>query len=295
VALREEWLSTALLAAASASGGWPYYVGKTSRIEPTCWALLALNGVRTDDASSWTQFAAPHLAWLKGIQRPSGLLVEQPTAPPNFAANALAACTLAHVDPTHAGVTALLNALVAAKPLVVDAPDARQDNSLQGWPWLPETVSWLEPTGWAALALKKAGNGARGAAPRIAEAEKLMVDRVCAQGGWNYGNASAVGQDLRPYVPTTAIGLIALQDRRAEPAVERSLAWLERSRVSEPTAIALSLASIALRIHAKPTDEVDARLEGDAARAERIGNVQALAMMLYALTAGRRGPEAFTI
>ncbi len=32
----------ALLSAANADGGWGYYPGKASRLEPTCWALLAL-------------------------------------------------------------------------------------------------------------------------------------------------------------------------------------------------------------------------------------------------------------
>ena len=31
-----------LLAARNPDGGWPYYAGKTSRLEPTTWALLAL-------------------------------------------------------------------------------------------------------------------------------------------------------------------------------------------------------------------------------------------------------------
>ena len=31
-----------LRALRNADGGWPYYKGKTSRLEPTCWALLAL-------------------------------------------------------------------------------------------------------------------------------------------------------------------------------------------------------------------------------------------------------------
>src|SRR5439155_4953858 len=97
----------------------------------------------------------------------------------------------------------LLDAIAAAKGMAVDIPDPRQDNKLQGWPWMPDTFSWLEPTAWCLLALKKA----RAAPARIAEAEKLIANRTCEPGGWNFGNASAVGQDLRPYVPTTALGL----------------------------------------------------------------------------------------
>src|SRR5438105_856772 len=32
----------ALLSAVNADGGWGYYPGHASRLEPTCWALLAL-------------------------------------------------------------------------------------------------------------------------------------------------------------------------------------------------------------------------------------------------------------
>src|SRR5207244_1145876 len=119
--------------------------------------------------------------------------------------------------------------------------------------------------------------------------------RTCEPGGWNFGNASAVGQDLRPYVPTTALGLIAMQDRRQTPAVERSLAWLRESRVKEPSAVALALTAIALRIHDVVVDDVETRLAGDIERAERMGNLQALAMMLYALTAERHGAKALRV
>ena len=35
-------LRTALLSGRNQDGGWPYYAGKTSRLEPTCAAFLAL-------------------------------------------------------------------------------------------------------------------------------------------------------------------------------------------------------------------------------------------------------------
>lgn len=191
--------------------------------------------------------------------------------------------------------TRLLDALIAVKGVSVDAPDPRQDNTLQGWPWMPDTFSWIEPTAWCLLALKKAGARARGAQARIDEAEKLIVNRTCEPGGWNFGNASVVGQDLRPYVPTTAIALIALQDRRQAPAVSRSIAWLTDARLKEPSAPALALASVALRIYGVAADDVDARLAEDVERAERVGNLQALAMALYALSAERHGGRALRV
>ena len=37
-------LALALREARNLDGGWGYYAGKSSRLEPTCWALLALGG-----------------------------------------------------------------------------------------------------------------------------------------------------------------------------------------------------------------------------------------------------------
>ena len=286
-----------LLDAANPRGGWAYYPNKSSRIEPTCWSLLAIRESWDDAAASWTQFAAPHLQWLAAAQRPDGLLVDRASGPANFTANGLAACVLAHVKPTSSGpsIAKLLNALVAAKGVSVDSAESDQNNRLQGWSWIADTFSWLEPTSWCVLALKKAGADTRGAPARIDEADKVIANRVCEAGGWNYGNASVVGQDLRAYVPTTALGLIALQDRRRLPAVERSLAWLDQARLKEPSAMAMALASICFRIYGMAPDDVDARLAGDVDRATRVGNLQSLATMLYALTATQHHARALRV
>jgi len=262
---------------------------------------MALSGT-ADDAVDWSKFAAPHLQWLARTQRADGLLVDAADAPVNFTSNGLAACTLAHLyalAPSalaiSANLTRLVDALIAVKGISVNDPDPRQDNRLQGWPWMADTFSWLEPTALCVLALKKAGKEKRGAAARIDEADKLIANRVCEAGGWNYGNASVVGQDLRPYVPTTAIALIATQDRRQSPTVERSVTWLRDARLKEQSATALSLAALALRVYGLPVEDVDARLAEDVDRAMRLGNVQALAMMLYALTAQTHGVKALLV
>jgi hypothetical protein len=287
-------LRETLRGAANPGGGWPYYAGKRSRIEPTCWALLALAGI-ADDASEWLRFAGSHMEWLARTQRADGLLVDATDAPANFTSNGLAVCVLAHLGPAGPSVARLVDALIAAKGISVNEPDPRQDNTLQGWPWLPDTFSWLEPTAWCLLALKKTGRQSRGATARIEEGNRLIVNRVCESGGWNYGNASVVGQDLRPYVPTTAIALLALQDQPHVPAVERSVAWLRGARVKEPSASALALACIALRAHDLPVEDVEARLAADVDRAERVGNLQALAMMLCALSASAHAVKSLRL
>jgi hypothetical protein len=104
-----------------------------------------------------------------------------------------------------------------------------------------------------------------------------------------------MGQDLRPYVPTTALGLMAMQDRRSEPAIVRSVAYLRQARLSEQSALALALTALAFRIFDLPADDVESRLVNDADRAERLGNLQTLAMMLYALSAPTHGAGALSV
>jgi hypothetical protein len=300
--LVEERIRKRLAESATATGGWPYAAGKASRVEPTCWALLALLESSGSDPSARAAIAGPHVAWLARAQRADGLLADQSGVPANFTANGLAACVLASSGtwrPASAGPTPdlskLLSALISAKGVSVDGADARQDNRLQGWPWLADTFSWLEPTAWCVLGLKKAGAQAAGAAARIQEAEQLILNRACESGGWNFGNAAVTGQDLRPYVPTTALALIAMQDRREAAEVTKSAGWLREARLKEPSAIALALTAIWLRLYGLPADDVEARLAADVDRAERVGNLQALAMMLYALTADKHGARTLQV
>jgi hypothetical protein len=282
-----------LTAAASADGGWGYYAGKSPRVEPTAWALLALTGAARVNGAAFD--GAPHQTFLTTCQREDGLLVDGARLPPNFTANGTAACALATIAPAVA--LRIVEGLTPVKGLSVDDPDPRQNNRLQAWPWLPDTFSWVEPTAWCTLALKQHRRRRTDDRvwPRIEEAERLLVNRSCDPGGWNFGNASVLGQDLRPYIPTTALGALALQDRRADPVVQRAVSHLERAWSSEPTAFALSLTAIALHVHDRTTVAVEARLAEDVDRADRLGNLQAIAMMLFALTLEAHRAEVFRV
>ena len=283
-------LQRALVAGRNADGGWGYYTGKTSRLEPTCWALLALGAAA--DARAIRQSAS---SWLLQCQRPAGWLVENPEWPVNIAFNSLAAFTLLH----HRDLATddvrrrLLTFLLASKGIAAPASDVmRQDNSLQGWAWTDATFSWVEPTCWGLLALKKARSSgfADGAThARIGEAERLLIDRTCQPGGWNFGNASVMGQDLRPYVPTTALGLLAMQDRRDHEAVSRSLAALEAIWREEISAPSLALSVISLGAYSRPLQQPLSLLTQHAAEAQTFGNHQGIAQALFALSSPANG------
>lgn len=291
-------LRQALVSGRNADGGWGYYPGKASRLEPTCWALLALgSGPDIKDVKSIREPAA---AWLVTCQQSAGALVERPEWPVNIAFNALAAFTLLHYrDLAGDDVRRrLLTFLITSKGVAAPATDTmRQDNSLQGWAWTDETFSWVEPTCWGMLALKKArasGFVEDATHARIAEAERLLIDRSCRPGGWNFGNANVMAQDLRPYVPTTALGLLAMQDRRQEDVVVRGLATLEALWRDEISAMALTLSLVCLDVYGRPVTEPVARLIEHAAGALTFGNHHGIAQATFALSSAGQ-PNAFRL
>jgi hypothetical protein len=234
-------------------------------------------------------------------QRSDGLVLEPAVGEenrPNLAFNGLLALLLLAERRLASDRfrTALLSALVADKGAQF-APSSinRQDNSLQGWAWIDSNFSWIEPTCWCLLALKKALSASTGARDRIRDGERLLVDRCCAAGGWNYGNANMLGQDLRPYVSTTALGLLAMQDRRQEPCVVRSLDYLVRHRVSEESAMALALTLIALRVLGVRTEDVESRLLSQWDRTAFLGNHHLIAIAACSLTGGPSVDAAFRV
>jgi len=271
-------LRDGLRAGRNADGGWGYYAGKASRLEPTCWALLALPDADPAVLAAWPATA--------------GLLRERKDGDVNFAFHALALTTLAARAVEHAaGTDALASALEHAKGIALEPSTInRQNNQLQGWSWIPGTFSWVEPTAWALLALRRRQSAGKGVeAARLTEAETLLIDRCCAQGGWNYGNANMLGKDLRPYVPTTAMALLALQ-KKPYPAVTTSIGYLERAATSEASATALSLAMIALAAHGRETGAVRERLVAQIDHTIGLGHQLGMAMALHTLNADK--PDA---
>jgi hypothetical protein len=267
-----------LIAARNRDGGWGYAPGKRSRLEPTCLAFIAL-GSDTPGAS-----AADVLARWPARH---GLLVDADDLPVNYAFNGLALIETMRLGPSLAPRARELAAgLVAAKGVALEPSAALgQDARLQAWSWVDETFSWVEPTAWCLLGLKKWRGKQRDARldARVGEAERLLLDRTCATGGWNYGNARVFDQSLSAYVPTTALGLLAMQDRVEIPHVRRSLEFLERSATREPSALALAMALVALNVFGRPVDGVHKELTARVGIASAIGQVCGMALGAYAL------------
>jgi hypothetical protein len=99
-----------------------------------------------------------------------------------------------------------------------------------GWPWIPDTVSWVVPTSFAILALRQmqcSCDSLIEIGVRIDCGIDMLIDRSCPAGGWNAGNGVVYGTELAAHPDDTAIALLALCNRTKDPVVLRSLYWLE--------------------------------------------------------------------
>jgi hypothetical protein len=269
----------------NADGGWGYYDGHGSRIEPTCWALLGLHASNALDASAMSKSAQLFRTW----QRSDGLLLEtefRDDNRPNVAFNGLAAWLLVQRPDLGArmSLSSLVDGVSCAKGMRLrESTINRQDDALQGWAWIDGTFSWVEPTCWALLALKAAASLFPVVETRINEGERLLIDRCCSEGGWNYGNSNMLGQNLRPYVSTTALALMAMKERKGEACVQRSITLLRDKRLAEPSAMALGLAILALRTFGEAVGDVRDMLLAQWRRTEFLGNAHLMGLALYSL------------
>jgi hypothetical protein len=131
----------------------------------------------------------------------------------------------------------------------------RFDPDQYGWPWIPDTLSWVVPTGFCMLALdlapsRCAGLGAIRA--RLERGTKMLLDRACVNGGWNAGNSMVCGEPLPPHADDTAIALLALYRRNRHPAVQLALEYLEAAASNLQAPTSLAWAVLALAAHGKP-------------------------------------------
>jgi hypothetical protein len=275
---RIEDLRHFLASSRNPDGGWPYHPGKASRLEPTCWALLVLGQ------------GQPASRVLETWPSAEGLLVDRATGSSNYAYHAVALLATRALRLEHAvGNAALVRALQRARGEALPPSSInRQDNSIHGWSWIAETFSWVEPTAWALLALKQWARMPSVAVDRtrIQDGERLLVDRSMRTGGWNYGNSNMLGLELKAFVPTTAVALLAMQDRRDLPEVARSVDFLEQHGTDERAGVSLALALMALSAFGRPAAAARDALIDQIPTTLDFGNQMAAALTLYALGEG---------
>jgi hypothetical protein len=236
-------------------GGWGYFPNKQSWLEPTLYAALALHGEPEADRA-W--------ALVKPWQNPDGGFRPASDVEMSHAGTALGVTTAVARGESGevmrkgvewlvgtAGVESQMYKRVILKigsafGLVED----QRDFSMKGWPWKPETASWVEPTAHALVALKQSKIDSsfdnHALRERVRLGEGMLLDVRAKDGGWNYGNRTARGEDLRSYPETTAIALVGLQGRG-------DLGWsfdLAKKMLGETQSpLARAWLTIALRVH----------------------------------------------
>ena len=260
-----------LLEQQNRDGSWGFSPGKAGATEPTAYALMSL----ASEQSAYTSVNRG-VEFLKKSQTPRGAWsISTQDSEEAAWATALAGLALLTVDGTQTCRSAADFIMSSfgkhPRPWILRLADWMRsfdasyvEENLRGWKWLPETANWVEPTAYALLFLKKflrsvqfasapTLNGRGGPESIIAEGELLLHQRVCSEGGWNYGNAKVLGEELRPYPLTSAIALIALQNPENSDC-RRSLAYLQRAMAGERSALALCMAALCLNLYDIPAE-----------------------------------------
>lgn len=241
----------------NADGGWGYYAGKMSFSEPTSFAILALGnselyGVNTQKG----------LTWLTNQQlKDGGWKVSSNDDEASWVTSLAVVVMTAHGKQKTShdlGITWLLS---THGHLLSGEKGLRLNTKARGWPWLEGNSSWVEPTAYALIALKLAmsqhDSGLASCTGRIHDAEALLFDTMCEGGGWNYGNNRVLGVNLRPYLSTTALTLVALQgceeNEKAHKAIQQSLNYIKTSVSLELSVLSLAWSIICLDIYGEET------------------------------------------
>jgi hypothetical protein len=249
-----------LAAAQNADGGWGYFPGKRSWLEPTAYAMLALHRVAGHGQAldrAWALVDSWQLA--DGSWRPG----------PDVAGGAWVtalAVTLGCVRGESSerlrravawllgmkGVESGLGMRIASHFHLLQT---ELNVMHEGWPWYPGNASWIEPTAHTLVALKKASThiSSRDLQRRITDGERLILSRRCRDGGWNCGNPNVLHYDLPSYPETTGLALLGLQGRSTSELAGPLQAG-RRFHGETKSSLAKAWLTLALRVHGQPLE-----------------------------------------
>ena len=280
-------------------GGWGAIAEKQSNTESTALGLLALRSLDDSRENSVLEKAEQ---WLANTQNPDGSW-------------SYGAGSKAPSWSTALGVMALSDSSVEAEPLVragnwILAQEGSKpgilaklilalsfqkkavhlNDDLVGWSWTPGSFSWVEPTSYCLIALKKIKSrlSAKAVQERVDQAELMFYDRMCEGGGWNYGNAAVYGDPLWPYPDITALALIALQDHKERNDNRVSLRALSKMAETTDSGLALGWATICLSVYGEDISELRKRLDQKFAKTKFLGETKPVALAILASEDGAR-------
>jgi len=284
-----------LLDQQNSDGGWGAVKGKASNTESTAFAVMALESTQRKDLPGRVQLG---LNWLARHQNADGSWRLNDVTPGGSWSTAPAMLCLGSFSGQRS------RAVKAAEWALIQEGNSpgwlgslimwftaqkdinRINMDLKGWPWASGSFSWVEPTSYFLIGLKRLRPALAGTNvnERIRQAELMIYDRVCEEGGWNYGNSKVYGEALWPYPDITALVLIALQDRPQMEANQKSLKMLEKSLRDTNSGLALSWSIICFQLYGRGVAEWRRLLAERFEKAGFLGETKTLALAVLAAT-----------
>jgi len=288
-----------LLKVQNPDGGWGVHPGKPSNIEATAFALLALGVLRDNSLKNSVDRG---VGWLVRIQKQDGSFPYMANLREGSWASPLAVIALSVLAPEQPaalrGAEWVLRQKGRGLGLVGTlqywwAPErsiVKLNPLLKGWSWTAGTFSWVEPTAYSLVALKKLKSRLNQdqVIARVSEAEKMIYDRMCAGGGWNYGNSNVLGETLWPYPDTTALALISLQDHRTDPPNQVSLKALQKMLADNHSGLALAWSILCFDLYGNESSHWIDQMEKSYLETEFLGETKPIALALLAASHGEQ-------
>ena len=239
-------------------GGWPYRKAGASWTEPTVFALLAQSIEKSDPRS-----IERGLSWLHASQRQDGGWPPQPSVaqstwvtslvallPPDSIGHSHHAAAIDWLMGQSGEETSLVYRL--RRELIGDGSGAEPR---KGWPFFPGAAAWVSPTAISILALEKARrlHASAGVQERIQVGQQFLLDRMCNDGGWNYGRSNVLGVEADSYPETTGQALLALNGLALRgtpsPKIGKALAAAQEQARQCQSAEGLSWLQLGLQAH----------------------------------------------
>lgn len=255
---------SALISTQNHDGGWPYRAGASSWTEPTVFVLLAQLAAEGDPQSF-----ERGLLWLRANQRQDGGWPPRPSVGQSTWVTALVAL----LPPDGIGrskyetaVDWLMGQTGQESPFLYKLRNELHGNVTgmaefrTGWPFFPGAAAWVTPTALSILALEKARRyqPGRDIQQRIELGRQFLLDRMCRDGGWNYGRSQVLGVEADSYPETTGQALLAL-NRVQSPKLPKALAAAEEHARHCRSTEGLSWLQLGLQAHGRPLPEAGVR------------------------------------
>jgi hypothetical protein len=284
----------------NSDGGWGYHPSAQSATEATAWALCALN--KPDENSAMQQCAIRGKEWLIRSQLRDGAWPAFASQAEGCWATSLACLALNEVADDSNAVARGVDWLSQSWPrtpnflqrlrqrLSPSSNITRQNNSLCGWAWTANTSSWVEPTSYALILMRRLPRErlSQLALKRRELAEAMLCDRMCPGGGWNSGNPLVYGVAGEPLVAPTVWALLALHDSEEKSQVRESLRWLEKTLPEIRGSVSIAIAHMCLESYGQPVAALDSQLQLLFEADRFLGNIPVTALVALALDSARK-------